>query len=216
MIEIIHVFRKDIGPFDAFKNENAPRAFLNPMHIYKKLILHPSDIVVDIGGYIGEYAMYAALSTKKVFTYEPTPKTFKLLARNTKRFTNITTIQKAVIGNNYQKEVFLFLSKKIGVTNSTAKCCGKLEKILVNAISYDEVVKSGTVVKIDVEGAEYGYDIAKENLRGIIIEFHNDCKANWRVRASKIMDDIEGKGYTCIARPNFENGWDMTGVWVKQ
>jgi hypothetical protein len=27
-------------------------------------------------------------------------------------------------------------------------------------------------VKIDVEGAEYGYDIIKPNLRAIILEFH--------------------------------------------
>ena len=49
-------------------------------------------------------------------------------------------------------------------------------------------------MKIDVEGAEYNYNIIQPQLRAIILEFHPLTKKDWEGMAYNIMNKI-GKLY---------------------
>lgn len=204
------------GGHYAFKSETAKKPFCNPMGECISIELNNSDIVADIGAYVGEYSIYAARKgVKKVISYEATPDTFELLKQNTIKYNNIELNNLAVVGG-LQKECFLYISKGLGATNSIAKTSRKASRIKVPTINYKDAISSATVVKIDVEGAEYWFDIVQPNLRAIILEFHPLVKRDWRLMANNIMDKIKAAGFQCIKYPTFKNGWAMNSSWLRK
>ena len=215
MKRITYIESSLTGGHYAFQTEKSNNAFCNPMGECKSIKLNSNDIVVDIGAYVGEYTMYAARqSVKKVISYEATPDTFALLEKNTNKYDNVEIHNLAVVGDN-RKECELFLSNGIGVTNSIEKKIRKTGKIKINAIKYEEAIKEATVVKIDVEGAEYDYDIIQPNLRAIILEFHPLAKKDWKGMAYLIMNKIKDAGFKDIVYPTFNHGWALNSSWVR-
>jgi len=213
--EIIFVNDSFTGGHYALKNKKAKNAFKNPMQSCKSIKLFPSDIVVDIGAYVGEYALYASRFAKQVIAYEASPYIFEVLKMNSRD--NIRLHNKAVVGDD-RKETQLYLSKGMGATNSIVKKIRKKNSICVECANYTEIVKPATVVKIDVEGAEYGYDIVQPHLRAIILEFHPISGiplGGWRGKAVQIMEEIQLKGFTPTMVPSFKNGWDTNSAWAR-
>ncbi len=193
----------------AIQAHTAGRAFTNPMGACEVIKLKKSDIVVDIGAYVGEYSLYASRFAQKVIAYEASPYTFQVLKMN--KTANMEIHHKAVVGDN-RKEATLYLSRGIGATNSLVK--KKNKSVIVPAINYNEVIKEATVVKIDVEGGEYDYDIIHPNLRAIILEFH-PIGDKW-VAAYKIMDQLKRRGFkAAFPEPQFQNGWDTNSAWIR-
>lgn len=210
---------KITGGHYAFKTEKSSKPFTNKMGECKSVQLYPDDIVADIGSYVGEYSLFAlGQGVRKVISFEATPQTFNLLSYNISRSPyscNSEAHNKAVVGTNI-KFVDLYISKGIGVTNSIAKTHGKSDRVRVPAIKYEAAIKDVSVAKIDVEGAEYSYNIVQPNLRAIILEFHPLVKKPWKKMARQIMQDIESAGFRPIMKPQFSHGWgDMAGSWVK-
>ena len=209
----IYINSKITGDHYALKGNKSKKPFENPMRTCMSIKLNNSDIVADIGAYVGEYSIWAANNgAKEVLSYEPTPFTFKILSMNA--VPSMKLFNLAVIGND-NEYVNLYISKGIGVTNSIAKSYAKADVIKVKTIKYEDAVKTATVVKIDVEGAEYSYNIIQPQLRAIILEFHPISKRPWKERAYYIMDEIEKSGYKPIIRPTFKSGWDLIGSWQK-
>lgn len=212
MNKVVYIKSKITGGHYAFQSERSNKPFTNPMNTCMKVHLYKFDVVVDIGAYVGEYSLYASnQNVKIVYAYEATPRTYKVLKKNSKD-TLIAPINKAVVGDNREKAT-LFISRGIGVTNSIVKSKG--DKIKVPAIRYEDAVKKATVVKIDVEGAEYSYDIIQPNIRAIILEFHPLAKENWKEKAEQIMANMKSEGFKAIARPRFKHGWDLIGCWIR-
>lgn len=210
--EPIFINSKITGGHYALKMKKGKKPFENPMNYYTKIKLYPSDIIADIGAYIGEYSLYAVKQkVSKIYCYEPTPYTFKILEINKKP--NMELFNLAVTGKDYDF-INLYLSKGIGVTNSIVKNINKVGFIKVPTIKYENAIKDATVVKIDVEGAEYTYNIIQPNLRAIIIEFHPISRKPWKEWALNIINNIE-KYYKPIIKPTFKCGWDLTGCWEK-
>jgi len=202
------------GGHYAMRSKKASKPFTNGMRECKSIKLFDTDVVADIGAYVGEYSIWAAKNgAKQVLSFEPTPHTFKILSMNRKPKMQLFNL--AVVGND-DPFVEFFISKGIGVTNSIAKSRGKFKRIKVPTIRYEEAVKDATVVKIDVEGAEYGYEIIQPQLRAIILEFHPIVGKPWKRWAEGIMTKIEMNGFSPIIRPTFESGWNLTGSWLKE
>lgn len=212
-MKIVTVTDSIIGEYQAFQTNNSKKAFRNPMSINHSIPLLSSDIVVDIGAYIGEFSLYAVQSgVSKIRSYEPTPQTFELLKSNARYPMEI--INKAVVGND-NPLVRLYLSKGVGVTNSIAKNYNKAGFITVPAIRYEKAIEGATVVKIDVEGAEYSYNIIQPQLRVILLEFHPITKQPWVMWAREIMQELEDAGFTAVRKPQFQHGWDLAGSWLR-
>lgn len=211
--EPVFIDSKTTGGHYALQNKRASKPFENNMRECKSVTLNDSDVVADIGAYVGEYSIWASRNrAKKILSYEPTPYTFEILSMNARL--NMKLFNLAVVGNN-EKRVLLFISKGVGVTNSVAKSFNKADVISVPAIRYEEAVKEATVVKIDVEGAEYRYNIIQPQLRAIILEFHPISKEPWREWADNIINKIENAGFRSIIKPTFKSGWSLTGSWQR-
>lgn len=213
--DLFFIKSKVTGGHWALKSEKSKKPFVNNMRECLSVDLYKDDIVVDIGAYVGEYSMWASQQgVKRVYSYEPTPNTFDVLYQNSLLCKNIFTENLAVVGNN-DKYVELFISKGIGVTNSIAKSSRKSHSIKVPTIKYENAIQDATVVKIDVEGAEYGYNIIQPQLRAIILEFHPIVNFDWKTQAYNIMKDLEDSGFKPIMLPTFKSGWSLTGSWKR-
>ena len=201
------------GGHYAFVTERAKKPFTNKMTEAATIELFETDVVADIGAYVGEYGLYAMKNgAGRVKCYEPTPTTFEVLERNAVE--GMEVYNGAVVGDD-SETVTLHMANGIGVTNSITKSQRKIDTIEVSAFKYDDVVADASVVKIDVEGAEYSYDIFKEHIRAYIIEFHPVKDIDWKARANQIMETLESNGYSPTCKPGFSHGWDLHGAWLK-
>lgn len=192
--------------------EDGKKPFITPMKECNSIELRHSDIVVDIGAYVGTYAIRCArFPVKQVIAYEPTPRTFDILKLT--QLPNLELRQVAVVPDE-RKTVNLFISQGIGVTNSIVQSNRKAGAITVPAISYKEAVQDASIVKIDVEGAEYLYPIVQDKLRAIIIDFH-PLPGNWIKRAKELICEFEQAGFKAVVSPDFDNGWTRAGSWIR-
>jgi len=195
-----------IGDYFALQAEGkAP--YIQAMPECRPVTLLPSDHVVDIGAFIGEYAMRAAIAGCQVTAYEPTPLTYSVLTQNLQNYPNATAVNAAVVGGT-ETEVTFSLSKGNGTRNKISSLSNP-KKITVPATSYAEAIKHATVVKIDVEGAEWEYPILENlaHLRAIIIEFHPKNTSH-RLAAKHICEQIEAHSFTMVYPKTDEMFWD--------
>ncbi len=189
--------------------------FVTPMKECASIELRHSDVVVDIGAYVGTYAIRCArFPVKRVVAYEPTPLTFRVLSLPKLR--NMESVQAAVVGDD-SPTVDLHISQGIGVTNSTRLSIRKAATVTVPAVSYGDAVRDASIVKIDVEGAEYFYgDLVRPNLRAIIVDFHPVPAHDWVSDAERLVDSFLTAGFTAVVEPRFDrSGWDRGGSWIR-
>lgn len=190
------------------------RPFITPMRECNSIALRYTDVVVDIGAYVGTYAIKAArFPVRRVTAYEPTPSTFEILSSVT--LPNLAPVQAAIVGDD-RSEVDLFVSSGIGVTNSTTASYRKATTVRVPAVAYTEAVAGATIVKIDVEGGEYDYPIVQPGLRAIILDFHPVTDRDWVSEAERIVEEIEDSGFRPVISPRFDrSGWERAGSWIR-
>lgn len=187
------------------------RPFIPPSREMDAVPLRHSDVVVDIGAYCGMYAIRCArFPVRRVVAFEPTPGTFAVL--NKTKLPNLVSVNAAVVGDD-STHVDLFVSEGIGVTNSVVKSRRKAGSVRVNAVNYLDAIADATVVKIDVEGAEYDYPILQPGVRAYLIDFH-PMPGDWTARANAIIDELEAAGFTGLITPDFSCGWTQAGAWV--
>lgn len=190
------------------------KPFMPPMRETFAVPLRHSDIVVDIGAYVGAYAIRCArYPVQRVTAYEPTPSTYRVLARTP--LPNLITKQAAIVHDD-RETVTLHIGSGLGVTNSIVKADRKRDHITVPAIKYEDAVRGASIVKIDIEGGEYTLPIVQPSLRAIILEFHPITGRDWRARAHEIMQNIRDAGFAPAMEPTFQHGWALSGAWTRE
>ncbi len=145
-----------------------------------------NKIVMDIGGYVGDSAIYFIYKgAKKVYVYEVNPKSYLILRENVE----INKLQdKIIIFNkgvsNETKNDVLYLSKTktfAGTYKDYISTQGIISQLPVELIQFKDALKEPIdILKMDCEGAEY--DILENILNhhlldwikeGIVLETHN-------------------------------------------
>jgi FkbM family methyltransferase len=118
--------------------------------------LKSSDVFFDIGSNIGPFTLLASLFAKKVYSFEPHPKTFLQLNNNTliNNLINVKCINAAISDKNgycsitdlKQSASNSILDEKNGIFQIT--------KITIDTFIYNHNISLPTFLKIDVEGHE--------------------------------------------------------------
>ena len=139
------------------------------------------DIIIDIGGHIGLFALYVAKKCKKgkIFCYEPVQKNYQLLKDNIKinRISNINYYNLAV--SNDQNKIKIFLSED-DAGHSIIESEKNFE--LIDSISLKKIIDMHCIekcdfLKIDCEGAEFKIleslpDEYFSRIKKIVMEYH--------------------------------------------
>jgi len=116
-------------------------------------------VVIDVGAFVGDFAIFAASKGAKVYAFEPDKKNYELLLKNIElNKVNVIPFNLAV-GNPEIKEMFTYKNRPDWVTCDeifNGQSDGKIE---VTTISLNQVFKDNMIgycdfLKLDCEGAE--------------------------------------------------------------
>jgi FkbM family methyltransferase len=173
--------------------------------------LPPEPIIVDIGGYIGDFALYAVrqLGSRKVFVYEPSKKNFAIMTRNIEHNQyrdRIVAVNMAVSdANEVLMDIDLPDNKQLNVSvytsdpsTATSVPCITL-KDLFNAHELGCV----DLLKLDCEGSEYAILLSApmelfKRIRNIAMELHEIEGFEAKLRA--VQTRLESAGYAIKIR----------------
>ena len=173
--------------------------------------LKSGDTFLDIGAHVGTYTILASKlvgDSGKVYAFEPTPRTFNTLKKNSLIRENIHVYNNAIL--NEEKEIEFFdYGPKFSAFNTFKKREDEnisfrdhVQKISVKTIALDNFCKEKNInpnfIKIDAEGAEYLIlnameEILKEIKPVISIEVSNtpELKEN----SNRSVENLYSKGY---------------------
>lgn len=191
------------------------KPFCPDMKEARSIPLRHSDVVVDIGAFVGTFAIRAArFPVRKVVAYEPTPRNFEII--KLAGCTNLEVRQAAIVADDSTKEATFFIGKGYGPTNSLFESRNKeRQPITVPCVSYAEAVRGATVVKIDIEGGEYDLPIIQPNVRAYIIDFHKTTNPAFMAKALSIIEELEAAGFEAVVAPKWSTGLDRAGSWLR-
>lgn len=160
------------------------------LHYYqsssRKMIfeLNNKSKVIDLGGFIGDSAIFFAMQGAKVYSYEPQRLAYDLALRNIRLNSlsnKIKLFNKPVTQN--EKLILIEDSSKISDSYSINNLIMGLPVRTVPLINILSKEKEWDILKIDIEGGEWDlieYFIKKEHklrkINGIIIELHGKNK----------------------------------------
>lgn len=143
------------------------------------------DVFGDCGANIGIYSVLLGKQCKKVYAFEPSADTYKLLERNIEinGFTNVSAVRKGVGSKNEE----IFFTKGLDTTNHIVKNAAGIEENVekISVLKLDEYMKDKdaiTILKIDVEGSEEkvlegaGEILASQECNVVIMETFGDAK----------------------------------------
>lgn len=115
---------------------------------------HPSPVILDIGGNIGGFAIWAnkKWQNSTIYSYEPIKSNFDLLKKNTKDIDGVLALNMAIGSKNEKKEMYYGLNN-IGEC-SFYKGSEQTDKTEIVDVISAKLLPKAQIVKIDTEGAE--------------------------------------------------------------
>lgn len=182
--------------------------------IFSKLVLNSESVVIDGGGYQGEFIDNLLINFGcKIESYEPLQKEFDRLNKKYAHNKRVKIYNQAI----FSKTRELYLNHE-GISSSILKKNDSNNSSKVNAIDIVEIIKSKKnidLLKLNVEGAEYNIMnriIETENLHNInsyLIQYHKSVEQSKQLR-DKIRDRLLTKNFKEIF--NYDFVWEY---WKK-
>ena len=173
----------------------------------RNLALPPNPVVIDVGGFIGDFSLYAVkrLNARRVIVCEPSPRNWVLLLKNIANNgyqDRIEPVNKAVTDggdammnidapDTCQCMVSAYFPSEQPLTAVPGISLGQLLQ--------EHAVEGVDLLKIDCEGGEYAIleSIPSEvfrRVRNIVFEYH-DIEGSW-ARLESVKQRLRREGYT--------------------
>jgi FkbM family methyltransferase len=172
----------------------------------RHITLPNRPVIIDVGGYIGDFSLYAAkyLNARRVVVYEPTVENFRLLTQNIENngfADRITAVNKAVSsGHEIVLNVQIQESEEMHVSAYWYK---NFEQRTIPSVTLPEILEthrldSIDLLKIDCEGGEYDILPAVpgslfKRIRNIVFEYHEID--GYESRLKDILKQLQAAGY---------------------
>jgi len=184
--------------------------FLDNCYV-RGLRLPERPIVVDIGGYIGDFAVYAAkrLNARRVVVCEPSPRNFALLKRNVENNhfeDRIEAVNKAVTDG---QDVMLDIDApdrgqfRVSAYGSNDVVRKSVPGITLASLAREHGLEGIDLLKIDCEGGEYSIlsstpTAVFRNIRNIVFECHEID--GFQAKLEAVKDKLTEEGYSLVTR----------------
>jgi FkbM family methyltransferase len=170
---------------------------------------------VDIGGYIGDFSLYAAkyLKARKVVVYEPSPKNFEILQRNIKNNDfqdRIVAINMAVSdAEGLVMDTDQETNDPAMVSLAYASQGSNLQRI--PSVTLTDLIRvhgidSIDLLKMDCEGAEYPILLSVplevlEKIENIVFEYHEI--ENFEAKLEAVQSKLKAAGFRLKTEPPY-------------
>lgn len=161
-------------------------------------------VVVDIGGYIGDFSLYAAkYLDATVIVYEPVPENYELAEnRRQNPWADLRIWNRAVATTD---EVAINLERDGNDLHASSYLYKRTnERIVVPASRLDDVFAENNVeridlLKIDCEGGEYDIlgtarDETLERIENIVLDYHGI--KDWQRKLDTMLDRLRSLAYS--------------------
>jgi FkbM family methyltransferase len=160
--------------------------FLDHCYVHN-LTLSSNPVVIDIGGFIGDFSLYAVkhLNARRVIVCEPSPRNWTLLLKNIANNgyeDRIEPVNKAVTADGRDTMMNIHAPDEcqnmVSAYFPSEQPLGAVSGISLGQLLRDHAVESVDLLKIDVEGGEYSIlestrsDVFSR-IRNIVFEYHN-------------------------------------------
>jgi FkbM family methyltransferase len=159
---------------------------------------------LDIGANIGNHSLYFSDHFRQVVSFEPHPRTFKVLNLNAELASNVSCHN---VGLSDTDGNAILSGPAINVGMSTITESRDSTSVDVQLVRLDTFCKFENVklLKIDVEGYECkvlegARDIIREHKPIILFEQHNDDFINGESRVLSLLKEIGYKNFSIIVR----------------
>lgn len=180
--------------------------------IYKPYLEDKKDaVVLDIGGNIGMFSLYAAKYAKQVYTLEPSPEHCSLIRHmlDFNKITNVKLLENALYIANGTYEFYTPENNKTMWSLHAAVNDGKSPPQPVTAITLDtlftmEDIEHVDLMKADIEGSEYevfaseGFRKVAAKIDTIVTEVHSWAGRN----RNQINESFKQNGFKVLGIPN--------------
>lgn len=185
--------------------------FLGDCYV-RDLTLPPNPVVIDIGGFIGDFSLYAVkrLNARRVIVCEPSPRNWGLLLKNiaNNRYEDrIEALNKAVTADG--RDVMMDIDAPdecqcmVSAYHPSEQSLSAVSGISLCQLLLDYAVETVDLLKMDVEGAEYSIlestpaDVLRR-IRNIVFEYH-DIDGSW-AKLDSVKKRLHHEGYVLHMR----------------
>jgi FkbM family methyltransferase len=166
--------------------------------------IEPEDTVIDIGGNIGAFAIYAARFAHKgrVLTYEPCRDSFALLLDNLvlNKITQVSATRAAVGASDSTLTLYIDDTHTGRASLNAAHVKEAFQREMVPVVSLQSVfdqqqIETCDLLKVDCEGAEYDilYSLPHayySRIRRIAMEYHGGYQTTVRQEKARRLVDF--------------------------
>jgi len=165
----------------------------------------PGEVIIDVGAYCGLSAptfSRAVGPRGRVVAVEPDPRNMEALRLNLQNVENVQIINKAIAG---ERGEVLFLSEGNMGAAIVAGATGRNKTIAIEAVTLGDIVEDAKllkvdIVKIDIEGAEYGVIESSEDLISSLgarwsVELHMDLVTSQPINVERVRGVFDRAGY---------------------
>lgn len=187
---------------------------------YKQLKLSKEDIVLDLGGHIGTFAVPTAVQVKEVHSIEMDIDNFTLLKFNASEYENLHVYNKACVPEDFVGDNITYYSGKWSSSNSIFQNRNKHVQHMARVVTIQRLLTKfePTIIKCDIEGAEY--DIFEkltlpECVKQLIFELHLSHK-DWREKANKLQENLKSQKFTFEERDLTKFNWYVTLMYFER
>jgi len=175
---------------------------------YKNFPFDSSDVILDVGGNIGDIPLRFSEKVKWIHSYEPMKDTFKVMTKNITKnsIKNCTTYNVAVAATTGETIIYFNDKAKLSHASASTVPVRGRKKIKVKTLSFrDEIERvKPTIIKMDIEGGEYDIlesvpDSAFKNCRLFSLEVHvrvikKEDGFKWNRKIGKRFKKLFGHG----------------------
>jgi FkbM family methyltransferase len=173
----------------------------------RDLHLPPNPVVVDIGGFIGDFSLYAVkrLNARKVVVCEPSPRNWALLLKNIANNgyeDRIEPENKAVTADGGSVKMNIDASDEnqcmVSAYHNDAQPMSTVSGISLHQLLRDHAIDTVDLLKMDIEGGEYAIleNTSAEvlsRIRNIVFEYH-DIEDGW-AKLESAKQRLQREGY---------------------
>ncbi len=193
---------------------STPGKLVDIVGMLRYLEVHSSDHVLDLGAHVGSYALACIHEGAKVRAVEAHPYNAEVLRHNLA--SRVECIEAAVTAQGGEADLYICSTYSHSIVQRKRRFGRGKMSIRVPAVTLDTLLPGITVLKCDVEGAEYELDLPSHlaSLRALTVEFHRK-DGDWRTAAWDICDTIRKAGFQERRRPLFNSQWNNYGVWIR-
>lgn len=176
--------------------------------------------ILDVGAHIGGFTRWTlSAGAAKIVAVEPEPENFSLLCANTEGYP-VRCVRAAVTAAGATALLSRHDGRNTG-GHQTGRIYGRTDVVQVPAIRLgDLLTPRTTVVKIDIEGAEFELDIARtltgSSVRVLVAELHLTSRAARISHAPQLVSDLQAQRWSQLISPDIgSRNWTTIAAWLR-